>query len=91
MPTSLADILGPFKSLPSVAVGEQQAEAAANMVKKFPGELAASWDAFVRNLRSEQFVRLLLTPQHFTYGNNGMAARAADFVAGIPRIKATGK
>ncbi|KKA22717.1 Cutinase [Rasamsonia emersonii CBS 393.64] len=50
MPTSLSDIVSPFKKLPSVAVGEQQAEAAASLVKQFPGQLAASWDAFVHRL-----------------------------------------
>ncbi|KAH8689500.1 carbohydrate esterase family 5 protein [Talaromyces proteolyticus] len=86
-PTSLSDIVGPFASLPNVAVGIQQAEAAANLAIKFPAELAASWEAFVSNLTPQQFVRLMLTPQHFTYGNNGMASQAADFVAGLAPVQ----
>ncbi|CRG89243.1 hypothetical protein PISL3812_06279 [Talaromyces islandicus] len=86
-PTLISDIVGPFASLPHITVGAQQAEAAASLVAQFPGQLADSWDSFVSNLAPEQFVRLMLTPQHFTYGNNGMAAEAADFVAGLSAVQ----
>jgi hypothetical protein len=82
-PTSVSDIVGPFASLPSAAVGIQQVEAAASLVVQFPGQLAASWDAFVQNLAPSQFIRLMLTPQHFTYGDNGMVAQAAGWVGGL--------
>jgi cutinase len=85
-PTSISDIVGPFSSLPDVTVGMQQVEAAASLIVGFPKQLIASWDSFVSNLTPEQFVRLMLTPQHFTYGNNGMAGQAADFVAGLDAV-----
>lgn len=86
-PTSISDIVGPFSSLPNITVGMQQVEAAASLIIEFPKQLAESWDSFVSNLTPEQFVRLMLTPQHFTYGNNGMAGQAADFVAGLAAVQ----
>lgn len=68
-------------------MGTQQIKAAASLVVEFPGQLKDSWDSFVSNLAPEQFVRLMLTPQHFTYGNNGMAAKGADFVAGLDAVQ----
>jgi hypothetical protein len=88
IPTSVNDIIGPFKTLPTVAVGAQQVTAAAKLIVSFPGQLLKSFPSFVRTLRPSEFVRLLLTPEHFTYGNNGMAKTAAGFVANIPAVKA---
>jgi hypothetical protein len=88
IPTSVNDIIGPFKTLPTVAVGAQQITAAAKLIVSFPGQLLKSFPSFVRTLRPSEFVRLLLTPEHFTYGNNGMAKTAAGFVANIPAVKA---
>jgi hypothetical protein len=56
-------------------------------VVKFPRQLVKSFGSFVKALQPSQFVRLLLTPEHFTYGNNGMAKTAALFVANIPAVK----
>lgn len=64
-------------------MGTQQVEAAAELIVAFPAQLAESWDAFVANLEPEQSVRLMLTPQHFLYGDNGMAAEAAEWVVGV--------
>lgn len=87
IPTSISDITAPFAKLPKLAVGIQQTQAAASLVKQFPGQLWASFGAFVKTLRPSQFMRLLLTPEHFTYGNNGMAKTAADFVAKLSAIQ----
>jgi hypothetical protein len=86
IPTSVNDIVGPFKSLPSICKGIQETEAAASLVVHFPSQLLGSFGSFVKTLRPTQFVRLLLTPQHFTYGNNGMAKAAAGFVAKLPKV-----
>jgi cutinase len=88
IPTSVNDIIGPFKTLPTVAVGAQEAEAAASLIVNFPGQLLGTFTSFIKALRPSQFVRLLLTPEHFTYGNNGMAKTAAGFVANLPAVKA---
>jgi hypothetical protein len=54
-PTSLSDIIDPFvESVPDLAVGTQQVEAAAALIVGFPAQLAESWDAFVANLEPEQ-------------------------------------
>jgi hypothetical protein len=86
-PTSPEDITGPFSRLPTLAVGEQQIDAAADIVENFPGQIISSFKAFLSLLQPTKFVRLLLTPEHFTYGNNGMAATAATFVADLPAVK----
>jgi len=87
IPTSISDITGPFSKLPTVAVGAQQVKAAASLVLHFPKELAGSVISFVRALTPSHFVRLLLSPEHFTYGNNGMAKEAAEVVAGMKGVK----
>jgi hypothetical protein len=87
IPTSADDIIGPFKALPSVAQGTQEVSAAASLVKAFPGELIDAFKAFASTLISGQVLRLALTPQHFTYGNNGMAGQAADFIASLPVVQ----
>lgn len=88
IPTSVNDIIGPFKTLPTVAVGAQQVAAAGSLIVNFPGQLLKSFTSFIKTLRPSQFVRLLLTPEHFTYGNNGMAKTAAGVVANLPAVKA---
>ena len=88
IPTSVNDIIGPFKTLPTIAVGAQEAASAATLIVNFPSQLLGSFGSFIKALRPSQFVRLLLTPEHFTYGNNGMAKTAAGFVANIPAVKA---
>ncbi|KAJ7019640.1 carbohydrate esterase family 5 protein [Mycena alexandri] len=77
-PTSLADISGPFKQLPGLASG------AAETSRR---RLLASRSAFVAALTDKsKLQRLLLTPEHFTYGNNGLTTSAANFVAGLPAV-----
>lgn len=88
VPQTLEGVTGAFSGLPSVAHGAQQVEAAASLVVRFPGQLLKSWGSFVGALKGGQFVRLLLTPQHFEYGNSGIAAEAAEFIAGLPMVKA---
>jgi cutinase len=68
-------------------MGAQQIAAAISIVKHLPGQIMSSFGSFLSLLRPSKFVRLLLTPQHFTYGNNGMAADAATFVANLPAVK----
>jgi cutinase len=87
-PTSLSDILGPFADLPSVTQGAEEAAAAADLVAHFPGELADALPGALSNLDQLQIQRLLLTPQHFTYGNIGDAASAASFALGLPAVQA---
>jgi hypothetical protein len=88
IPTGINDVVGPFASLPTIAKGAQEAEAAASLIIHFPGELARNFVSFIKDLRPSQFTRLLLTPQHFQYGNNGQAAEAASFIASLPGVKA---
>ncbi|KAJ7186695.1 carbohydrate esterase family 5 protein [Mycena filopes] len=86
-PTSLSDITGPFKELPGLASGVAETAAAASLVLHFPGQLLASRSAFVDALTDKsKMQRLLLTPEHFTYGNNGLTTDAANFVAGLPGV-----
>lgn len=88
IPTSVDDIVGPFKNLPqSFCVGAQQAKAMASLLVGFPGELKGNLWPVVKALMSSKFVRLLLTPEHFTYGNSPMAKKAADFVIGLEKAK----
>ncbi|KAJ7780077.1 carbohydrate esterase family 5 protein [Mycena maculata] len=86
-PTSLSDITGPFSKLPTLATGASEVAAAASLVLDFPGELLAADQAFVHTLtNTSETQRLLLTPQHFMYGNNGNTGTAADFVAGLAAV-----
>lgn len=87
-PTKPSDITGPFSKLPSIAVGAQQVAAAGSLVKAFPGQLIGSFTSFASLLRPSKFVRLLLSPEHFTYGNNGMAKTAAGAVAKFAAVAA---
>ncbi|KAJ6464481.1 carbohydrate esterase family 5 protein [Mycena sanguinolenta] len=86
-PTSLSDITGPFSELPGLASGIAETAAAASLVLHFPGQLLASRVAFLEALTdTSKMQRLLLTPEHFTYGNNGLTSDAADFVAALPAV-----
>lgn len=67
-------------------MGIEQVHAAADIVADFPGQISKSFTAFLKQLLTKA-VRLLLTPEHFTYGNNGMAATGAGFVADLPAVK----
>lgn len=86
IPTSVDDIIGPFKNLPqNFCVGAQQAKAMASLLVGFPGELKGNLWPVAKALLSSNFVRLLLTPEHFTYGNSPMAKKAANFVIGLKK------
>ncbi|KAH8827583.1 carbohydrate esterase family 5 protein [Flagelloscypha sp. PMI_526] len=85
LPTSIDDIVGPFTDLPSLAVGADEVKAAATLVVKFPGQLLKAGSAFLKTLTSNP-QRLLLTPEHFMYGNKGLTSDAATFVAGLPAV-----
>jgi len=88
LPKSLSDVIGPFSKIPSIAVGAQQVAAAASLVAHFPGQLLKSVGSFASDVATGQVVRLLLSPQHFQYGNAGNAAQAAAFAASLPAVKA---
>ncbi|KZP22042.1 carbohydrate esterase family 5 protein [Athelia psychrophila] len=88
IPDTQSDITGPFDKLPSLAVGTQEAGAAATLVEEFPGQLAENWLAFVKDLTPSGFVKLLLTPEHFQYGNSGATTDAAAWIAGLPLVTA---
>jgi len=88
MPTSANDIIGPFKALPTLAQGAHEVAAAGSLVASFPSQLATAWRAFASTLLHGKIIRLMLSPPHFIYGNNGMAGQAADFIATLPAVKA---
>ncbi|KAJ7643766.1 carbohydrate esterase family 5 protein [Roridomyces roridus] len=83
-PTSISDITGPFEDLPSLATGASEVASAAELVVDFPGQLWDARHAFEDALTdTSKMQRLLLSPQHFMYGNNGQTTTAANFVAGL--------
>nr|GAT47545.1 carbohydrate esterase family 5 protein [Mycena chlorophos] len=82
LPKSISDITGPFSTLPTLAVGTEEAAAAAELVADFPGQLLDAGSAFTETLVTHPS-RLLLSPQHFMYGNAGLTGDAAAFVAGL--------
>jgi len=61
----------------------------ASLLIGFPGELKGNLWPVVKALLSSNFVRLLLTPEHFTYGNSPMAKKAATFVIGLKKTTLT--
>lgn len=73
-------IISSMQSLVEVATNDQQKAAAKSLLAQFPGQLLSSWKGFVTNLLPERFIRLELSPQHFTYGINGMATEAGAWV-----------
>ncbi|KAJ7635883.1 carbohydrate esterase family 5 protein [Mycena rosella] len=86
-PTSISDITGPFRSLPSLASGVSETAAAVSLVARFPGQLIKSAGAFFDDVTdTSKIQRLLLSPQHFMYGNSGLTTSAATFVAGLPAV-----
>lgn len=87
VPTSISDITGPFNRLPKLAVSLQQSKAAASLLARFIPQLSKSLSGLVKTLWNRQIMRMFLSPQHFTYGNNGMAKEAAEFVAERPGVK----
>jgi len=87
VPTSLSDIVGPFADLPNMANGAQQVKAAAMLLAAFPQQIAENFTTVVQDLDSGQFGRLLLTPQHFQYGNAGQTGVAAEFIVSLPGVQ----
>jgi cutinase len=87
LPKSIDDIVGPFADLPGLAKGVDETAAAAKLVIKFPGQLLAAGSAFLDTLGDLSKVqRLLLSPQHFMYGNAGSTSATADFIAALPPV-----
>ncbi|KAH7099652.1 carbohydrate esterase family 5 protein [Auriculariales sp. MPI-PUGE-AT-0066] len=87
-PSSIDDILGPFSELPGLVVGVDEAKAAASLALHFPGQLLKASSAFFDALTDKKKMqRLLLSPQHFMYGNKGLTSTAADFVAALPQVQ----
>ena len=87
LPRSVDDLLGPFKKLPTLAHGAQQTKAAASLLAGFPGQFARNVGTVLKDLAKGDIMKLLLTPEHFTYGNNGMAKQAAEFILSQDGIK----
>ncbi|KAK7055391.1 carbohydrate esterase family 5 protein [Favolaschia claudopus] len=86
-PTSLSDITRPFTALPGLVKGAEEAAAAVSLVARFPIQLAQSVGDFASTVTNKnKLQRLLLSPQHFTYGNLGLTTTAAEFVAGLPQV-----
>ena len=72
-----------FRLVPTV-----EAKAAASLVVRFPGQLIKASSAFFDALTDKKKMqRLLLSPQHFMYGNKGLTSTAADFVAALPQVQ----
>jgi len=84
IPSTIAGVSDPFLKLPSIVHGAQQVEAAAELIVEFPGQLLQSFSSIVADLTPSQFVKLMLTPEHFEYGNQGSTTDAAAFIAGLP-------
>jgi cutinase len=87
-PDSAWDVIEPFNKLPHFAQGVEETEAAAYMLIQFPAELIEGWSSFVHTLVHDQWARLMITPQSFMYGNDGMAKHAGDWVARLPKVSA---
>ena len=87
VPTSVSDIITPFKSAPSFAKDVQQAKAAASLIAGFPSQFLKNAGIVAKDLVTGDFMKLLLTPQHFTYGNGGMAQQAATWIVSTPGVK----
>jgi len=79
LPTA-ASIIDDMRHLPDIATGAQQVKAAGELVAAFPGQLLAAWSGFTKNLNPKNFRRLVLTPAHFKYGNDGYADNAGKIV-----------
>jgi cutinase len=76
-------VLEPLRTLPDVATGVEQTKAAAALVPSLAVSFMSNAKYFARDLLKGEVRRWLVTPQHFLYGNNGMAEEAAEFVAGL--------
>ena len=74
-------VIGALKSLPDLATGLAQTKAAAEIVPQLVAGFAENADTFAKDLVHGKVRRWMLTPQHFTYGNNGMAGEAATYIA----------
>ncbi|KIY65360.1 carbohydrate esterase family 5 protein [Cylindrobasidium torrendii FP15055 ss-10] len=79
------DVIGYLDDLPDFAQGAAEVEAAAALVKAFPHQLKDAWSSF-KDAFKNNLARVLLTPQHFVYGNNGMAADAAAWALQLPKV-----
>ena len=87
LPKTAAAVVAGLTKLTSTAKSVGQVAAAAKLVAAFPGQLAKSFDAFLANANEQDFVKLLLTPQHFRYGNDGNAANLAKRIAALPAVQ----
>ncbi|KAF2713255.1 carbohydrate esterase family 5 protein [Pleomassaria siparia CBS 279.74] len=87
LPTSFSDledlVLDPLRDLPDLATGVEQTKAAIGILPQLALGFFRNAKYFAKDLLTGNVRRWLLTPQHFSYGNNGMAEEAAAFVAGL--------
>ncbi|KIY65359.1 carbohydrate esterase family 5 protein [Cylindrobasidium torrendii FP15055 ss-10] len=88
LPPTLDQIAHMFDVLPEAAQGEAEIEAAAQGIKLIPGQLADAWPAIKDTIAAGEYQRLMVTPQHLVYGNNGNAAEAGAWALELPKVKA---
>ncbi|KAF2786042.1 carbohydrate esterase family 5 protein [Melanomma pulvis-pyrius CBS 109.77] len=87
LPTSISElhdlVLEPLRTLPDFATGVEQTKAAVALVPQLAVGFVENARYFAKDLLTGKVRKWLVTPQHFVYGNNGMAEEAAEFVAGL--------
>lgn len=76
-------ILTPLRDLPDLATGVEQTKAAAALIPQLASGLLSNAGTFAKDLVTGNLRRWLVTPQHFVYGNNGMAAEAAEYISSL--------
>lgn len=84
---AIKQIEEPFKKLPTIAHGAQQTKSAAELVLSFPKQLWVAKGTFAKDVLTGDIGKLMLSPQHFTYGNSGQAEDAAKWVLSLPSVK----
>lgn len=87
LPTSLAALKDPWTSPPSVVPDGSLKKAIIATGKQLLAQLPSNFMAFLRQMG----FRIMLLPQHFMYGSNGMADSAAQWVAKLPKVVAAAK
>jgi cutinase len=89
LPTSLSELrqlLGDkLEGLKAVATNPAQIAAALKFPAQLLGDLPKVLGSILKDIATGKVRRWLVLPQHFKYGNNGMAADAARWVADVVR------
>lgn len=86
-PHSVDAIMAPFEAHPKPTVGKQQIDAIKQLLLDFFKQLPHVWAKAFKDLQSPGRIRLALTPQHFTYGNNIKEYDVGTFVANLPAVQ----